>query len=67
MHDEEKSKEELRNFLDSMVDDNPEQAQVHFHNYLEDRVKGIVNPQVDVEISDEDSDSKEDEGSSDKE
>lgn len=37
-------KEELRNMLDAMVDDNQEQAQVHFHNYLEDRMKGIINP-----------------------
>lgn len=38
-------KEELRSFLDNMIDDNTEQAQVHFHNYLEDRMKSIVNPQ----------------------
>lgn len=42
-------KEELRSFLDSMVDGNQEQAQVHFHNYLEDKMKNIVNPPVEVE------------------
>lgn len=42
-------KKQLRDFLDSMVDGNQEQAQVHFHNYLEDKMKGIVNPQVDAE------------------
>ena len=54
MSNDEKRKEELRNFLDAMVDDNKEQAQVHFHNYLEDRMKGMVNPQMDVaaELSD---------------
>lgn len=46
-------KEELRNFLDSMVSDNSEQAQVHFHSYLEDKMRSIVNPTSDVE-SDED-------------
>lgn len=48
------NKEELRNFLDSMVDDNSEQAQVHFHNYLEDKMKNIVNPVSDEESDDTD-------------
>ena len=54
MPNDEKRKEELRAFLDSMVDDNQEQAQVHFHNYLEDRMKSMVNPQMDVEVTDGD-------------
>lgn len=46
-------KEELRSFLDAMVDDNTEQAQVHFHSYLEDKMKGIISPQSDeVEVDD---------------
>lgn len=52
MPNDEKRKEELRAFLDSMVDDNQEQAQVHFHNYLEDRMKSMVNPEMEVELSD---------------
>ncbi len=46
-------KEELRSFLDAMVDDNSEQAQVHFHSYLEDKMKNVINPQPD-EVEDED-------------
>lgn len=43
-------KTELRNFLDAMVDSNTDQAQVHFHNYLEDRMKSIINaPRIDTE------------------
>jgi hypothetical protein len=38
------NKEELAKFLDQMIDDNSEQAQVHFHSYLEDKMKGIINP-----------------------
>lgn len=45
--------EQLRKFLDAMIDDNSEQAQVHFHGYLEDRMKNIVNPQEDRELDTE--------------
>lgn len=51
-------KEELRNFLDAMVDDNSEQAQVHFHSYLEDKMKDILHPQPD-ELEDDDVDDSE--------
>lgn len=47
-------KEELRNFLDAMVDDNQEQAQVHFHSYLEDKMKDTLNPQPEeLEVEDD--------------
>ncbi len=59
MSDDTNRKEELRNFLDAMVDDNQEQAGVHFHNYLEDRMKGIVNPAVSLDAEADDVDTGE--------
>jgi hypothetical protein len=49
------SKEDLRKFLDAEIDGNGEQAQVHFHNYLEDKMKSILNPSA-VEVEDSESD-----------
>jgi len=43
------SKTELRAFLDSMIDKNPEQAQVHFHNYLQDKTKSILHPELKID------------------
>lgn len=43
-------KEDLRAFLDSMIDKNPEQAQVHFHNYLQSKTKAIINPDMDSDF-----------------
>ena len=42
-------KSKLKDMLDSMIDDNSDQAQVDFHSYLEDKMKEIVNPAADVE------------------
>lgn len=42
-------KEEIRKFLDAMVDGNSEQADVHFHNFVTDKMKNLVNPEVEVD------------------
>ncbi len=41
-------KTKLKDMLDSMIDDNSEQAETDFHSYLEDKMKEVVNPVVDV-------------------
>ena len=53
-------KDKLRDMLDSLIDDNSDQAQVHFHNYLEDKMKDVINPAADEEVVvDDDSETKE--------
>lgn len=51
-------KDKLRDMLDNLVNDNNDQAQVNFHNYLEDKMKEVLNPDaVDADVetkSDED-------------
>lgn len=42
-------KTKLKDMLDSMIDDNSEQAETDFHSYLEDKMKEVVNPVADVE------------------
>ena len=47
-------KTKLKDMLDSMIDDNSEQAETDFHSYLEDKMKDVVNPVADVEEVDKD-------------
>ena len=42
-------KTKLKDMLDSMIDDNSEQAETEFHSYLEDKMKDVINPVADVE------------------
>jgi hypothetical protein len=49
--------ERLKNMLDSIVNDKQEDAEVAFHGYLQDKMKGIVSavtgeesPEVEVEV-----------------
>lgn len=58
MNDSEKNK--LNDMLDSLIDDKDEQAEVHFHGYLEDKMKGVMQPEVEVEVEDEESNDKKD-------
>lgn len=46
-------KDKLQAMLDSLIDSKDEQAQVHFHSYLEDKMKDVLHPEVDKEESDE--------------
>lgn len=52
-------KDKLRDMLDSLIDDNPEQAQVHFHSYLEDKMKDHVGTVIPNLTPSDDSDSTE--------
>ncbi len=36
-------KQKLRDMLDSLIDQNSEQAQVDFHTYLEDKMREVLN------------------------
>lgn len=56
MNDSEKSK--LNDMLDSLIDDKDEQAQVHFHGYLEDKMKEVMQPEVEVKDDEESNDKK---------
>lgn len=44
-------KKKLNDMLDALIDKNPEQAQVQFHSYLEDKMREVLQP-VDVEVKD---------------
>lgn len=46
-------KDKLQAMLDSLIDNKDEQAQVHFHSYLEDKMKEVLHPVVDKEESEE--------------
>lgn len=46
-------KDKLQSMLDALIDSKDEQAQVHFHSYLEDKMKEVLHPQVDKEKSDD--------------
>ena len=35
-------KKKLSNMLDNLIDSNPEQAQVDFHDYLQDKIADIT-------------------------
>jgi hypothetical protein len=49
-------KEKLNDMLDSLIDKKDEEAQIHFHNYLEDKMKEVLRPEVDDEESNKDKD-----------
>ena len=34
--------EQLRKMLDNLINDKPEQAQVHFHDYLEGKMQEVM-------------------------
>lgn len=51
-------KDKLRDMLDSLIDDNPEQAQVHFHSYLEDKMKEKVGSEQFTPSYDEDTENE---------
>lgn len=42
----------LNDMLDSLIDKKDDQAQVHFHSYLEDKMKDVLTPVV---VKDEES------------
>jgi len=42
-------KKKLKDMLDSIVDKKDEQAQVFFHDYLEDKMRDVLKPVVDTE------------------
>lgn len=37
------SKEQLNTIIDTFVDNKPEQAQLHFHDYLATRIQNIIS------------------------
>ncbi len=43
-------KKKLNDMLDSLIDKKDEQAQVHFHNYLEDKMKDVLRPEDAFEV-----------------
>ncbi len=55
-------KEKLKDMLNAIIDKKPdEQAQVLFHDYLEDKMRDVLKPVVDPEtevVDDEDSTKK---------
>lgn len=36
--------EKLQSMLDNLINQKPEDAQVDFHTYLQDKMQGIINP-----------------------
>lgn len=52
-------KEKLNDMLDSLIDDKDEQAQVHFHSYLEDKMKEVLGTKIEPEVDTEKSNDKE--------
>lgn len=50
-------KDKLQAMLDSLIDNKDEQAQVHFHSYLEDKMKDVLHP---VEVDKEEGKDKQD-------
>ncbi len=45
-------KKKLDDMLNSIIDKKDEQAQVFFHDYLEDKMRDVLKPVVDVEKDD---------------
>lgn len=37
--------DKLTNVLDNIIDQNAEQAQVNFHDYLRDKIQSVINDQ----------------------
>lgn len=50
-------KKKLNDMLDALINKNNEQAEVHFHDYLEDKMKEVLNPE-EVTVDDEESETK---------
>jgi len=46
-------KEHLKSMLTNIVHDRNEEATVDFHNYLQARMRELVNPQVEVTETDD--------------
>lgn len=42
-------KKKLDDMLNSIIDKNDEQAQVFFHDYLEDKMRDVLKPVVDAD------------------
>lgn len=59
-------KKKLDDMLDALINKKDEQAEVHFHDYLEDKMKEVLNPgaeadaEADVKVDDEESEAKKD-------
>lgn len=58
-------KKKLKDMLNSIVDKNDEQAQVFFHDYLEDKMRDVLKPvnvdteaEAEVVVDDEKSETK---------
>ena len=51
-------KKKLDDMLDALINKNSEQAEVHFHDYLEDKMKEVLNPEDEVKVDDEESETK---------
>jgi len=51
-------KEKLKDMLNSIVDKKDEQAQVFFHDYLEDKMRDVLKPVVDAEAKVVDAEAK---------
>ena len=46
-------KEELRNMLTNIVDDNTEQAQTHFHTYLQGKMQDVMKDEDDDDAAED--------------
>ncbi len=44
--------EQLGNMLDNLIDDKSDQAEVHFHDYLQGKMQEVINGTDDDEVSD---------------
>ena len=42
-------KEQLDKMLDSLINDKNEQAEIHFHDYLQDKMQEVIHGEADVE------------------
>lgn len=56
-------KKKLNDMLDSLIDTNSDQAQVHFHDYLEDKMKEVLNPDLAAAEAEADAEAKVDDKS----
>lgn len=51
--------EKLQNMLDNLINQNPEQAQVHFHDYLQTKMQGVIGGEPESDPTDRVSDEQE--------
>lgn len=51
-------KKKLDDMLDALINKKDEQAEVHFHDYLEDKMKEVLNPGTKEVVDDEESETK---------